>query len=318
MSPSAHDTILVTGATGFLGMNSVPVLKNRYPASKIVTVSSREFDLRRVDHCKKMFDTIRPTIVVHFAAKVGGILANKKYPVEFFNDNILINTNVFKCAFEAGVKKFVTAMGGCSYPSTAKSPISEEQMWNGFPQKESAAYSTAKKMVLIQSAAYREQYGFNSAVMIPGNVYGEYDNYSLENSHVIPAMIRKFWEAKRDGKTPVPLFGTGNPQRDFVYARDVAATLPFFIEKYDSSDPVNISSGVSTRIKDLAAMVAEFVGYKGELQWDTSKPDGQMVKIFHTRRMRELGLECKTTLAEGLRNTIRWFEESVPRNMVRM
>jgi len=316
--PSSHDTILVTGATGFLGMNSLPVLKSRYQASKLVAVSSRDYDLRRPDECKKMFDTVKPALVVHFAAKVGGILANKKYPVEFFNDNILINTHVFDCAYRSGVKKLITAMGGCSYPSTATSPISEDQMWNGFPQKESAAYSTAKKMVLIQSASYREQYGFNSVVMIPGNVYGEYDNYSLENSHVIPAMVRKFWDAKSGGKASVPLFGSGNPQRDFVYAKDVAETLPFFIEKYDSSDPVNISSGVATRIRDLAELISGLIGYEGQLLWDASKPDGQMVKIFDVKRMKTLGIQCATHLHDGLRKTVAWFGENLPKGSVRV
>ena len=173
-------------------------------------------------------------------------------------------------------------------------------------------------MLLVQSDAYRQQYGMNSVVLFPVNLYGPRDNFDLGTSHVIPAMIRKFWEARRDGKTSVPLFGTGTPQRDFVYIGDIVETLPFFIEEYDSSDPVNISSGVATRIRDLATMVAEFVGYKGELYWDATKPDGQLVKIFDTRRMKSLGTQCATSLSDGLRKTIRWFDENVRRQAVRL
>jgi GDP-L-fucose synthase len=317
MTPTEKDTIVVTGASGFLGMNTVPVLRKSYPATKIVSLTSKEYDFRDPAQCKRMFSDLHPTLLIHFAAKVGGILANKKYPVEFFNDNILINTNIFKYAHECGVNKLVTAMGGCSYPASAKSPIDEEQMWNGYPQKESAAYSIAKKMVLVQSLGYREQYGFNSVVMVPGNMYGEYDNFSLENSHVIPAMIRKFWEAKEKKEPKVSLFGSGTPQRDFVYVKDIAACVPFFIERHDSSLPVNISSGVATAIKDLATTVSSLIGYDGQLFWDTSKPDGQMIKIFDTRRLRALGLSCTTSLDEGLQNTIRWFVENIHSNGIR-
>ena len=318
MIPQHSGMILLTGARGFFGSHALAVLKQRYPNTKLVGVSSADYDLRNPESCRTMFEKIRPSIVIHLAAKVGGILANKKYPVEFFNDNILINTNVFKSAYECGVKKLVTTMGGCAYPATAVSPISEDQMWSGYPQKESAAYSVAKKMVLVQSLAYREQYGFNSVVMVPGNMYGEYDNYSLESSHVIPAMIRKFWEAKRDGKESVPLFGTGNPERDFVYARDAAETLPFFIEQYDSSEPVNISSGVSTKVRNLATLVADAVGFQGKLAWDTSKPDGQMIKIFDVQRMHKLGLVCNTPLEDGLQKTIRWFDQNIRTNSIRL
>jgi GDP-L-fucose synthase len=314
---TAQDRIVVTGATGFLGSHVVPVLKKTYPA-EIVPVSSKDYDLRREADVKKLFAEIKPTIIVHLAARVGGILSNKKYPVEFYYDNILINTHVVHEAYLSKVKKLLMTFGGCSYPANATSPIDESQMWNGYPQKESAAYSLAKKMQYVQSVAYRQEYGFNSISLIPGNLYGEYDNFSLEHSHVIPALIRKFYEAKRDGKPSVQLFGTGKPKRDFVYAGDVAAVVPYFLEQYDSSEPVNISTGTTTPIAELAETVKKYIGYTGAIQWDTSKPDGQMEKIFDVTRMRSLGLQCPTTLDEGLRRTIEWFIREYDRGGVRL
>ena len=317
MKVTGADKILLTGASGFLGSHVLPVLKKRYSCD-VAVVRRSDYDLRDGRQAEAMFRAVRPTIVVHLAARVGGILSNRKYPVEFYYDNILINTHVVHEAYGAGVKKMVMTFGGCSYPASAVSPIGEDQLWNGFPQKESAAYSGAKKMEVIQSQAYREEYGFSSVCLIPGNMYGEYDNYSLEHSHVIPAMIRKFYEAVRDGKESVPLFGTGRPQRDFVYAADVAALVPFFIEEYDSSDPVNISSGTTVSIADLAKEISSLMGYRGRLDFDTTKPDGQMVKIFDVKKMRGLGLSCATPLQAGLRNTITWFREQYPRGGVRL
>jgi GDP-L-fucose synthase len=256
-----------------------------------------------------MFEELKPETVVHLAAYVGGIGANRQFPADFFHRNILLTALVFRAASEYGVKKMIFTMGGCSYPAKAASPIDEEQMWNGFPQAESAAYSTAKKMGIVASLSYRQQYGLNSVIMIPGNMYGEYDNFRNAESHVIPAMIRRFFEAKRKGDKQLVMWGTGSPTRDFVYAGDVAATIPFFIENYNSSDPVNISSGTSTSIKELANTLKSLLNYQGEIIWDTSKPDGQMVKIFDVARMKNLGLACNTTLKDGLERTIAWFEK---------
>jgi GDP-L-fucose synthase len=199
-------------------------------------------------------------------------------------------------------------MGGCSYPATAVSPIDEGQMWQGYPQDESAGYSVAKKMGIVASRSYRTQYGLKTSVIIPGNMYGEYDNFRNGESHVVPAFIRRYYEEKKGGAREIVMWGTGVPQRDFVYAGDVAALIPYFIEEYDSVEPVNISTGTTITIKELADTLKSTMGFDGKIQWDRSKPDGQMVKIFDVSRLHGLGLSCPTPLAEGLAKTIAWFQ----------
>jgi GDP-L-fucose synthase len=252
------------------------------------------------------------------AAMSGGIVDNKKRPADYYYVNSAINLHVFHAAFQAGVVKFLTFMGGCSYPSTATSPIGEDQMWDGLPQIESAGYSVAKKMMLIQSWAYRVQHGFNSVVLVPGNLYGEWDNFNLEQSHVIPALIRKYMEARDRGDATITALGTGKPTRDFVYAGDVAATVPWFLANYDSSDPVNISSGTRTSIRELAEAIKAATGFEGDIVWDTSKPDGQMDKIFDVTRLHELGLSCDTPLEVGLKRTAAWFDHARKDGSVRL
>ncbi|MDD5678249.1 MAG: GDP-L-fucose synthase, partial [Kiritimatiellae bacterium] len=298
--------ILVTGATGFLGHHIVPALRASFD-TEVIGVGRKEYDLLAPGRSEAMLADIKPDAVVHLAAKVGGIIANNKYPADFFYQNVMMNTALFHAAYKAGVKKLLSLMGGCSYPAKAKSPIGEDQMWNGYPQAESASYSVAKKIILVQSSTYRQQYGFNSIVLIPGNVYGEWDNFNLESSHVIPALIRKYVEAAEQGLPAVTVFGTGRPTRDFVYAGDVAATIPWFLENYDTSEPVNISTGTRITIRELAETVKLAVGFKGQIAWDKSKPDGQMDKIFDAARLHRLGLRCRTTLDQGLARTVKWF-----------
>ena len=191
-------------------------------------------------------------------------------------------------------------------------------MWNGYPQQENAGYAMAKKTGLVAGASYREQHGLNSAIIVPGGMYGEHDNYSIANSHVVPATIRRMYEAKRDGHPHVSMWGSGVAKRDFVYAGDVAATIPFFIDEYDSAECINISTGTTVSIRELASAVADLVGYEGEIRWDASKPDGQLEKIFDTARMRRAGLECATSIQEGLRRTIRWFSANYDSGLVRL
>ena len=282
-------------------------LKDRYGADQVVGLSRRDYDLTEPGAVRRMFEERKPDVLVHLAGYVGGIGANRSCPADFFHRNLLLMALVFEAAAAFRLGKLVYTMGGCSYPSSAESPIGEDQMWQGYPQAESAAYSSAKKMGIVASLANRQQHGLRSVVMIPGNAYGEYDNYGEPESHVIPALIRRFFEAARSHAPRVDCWGTGEPVRDFVYAGDIARAIPFFIESYDSSDPVNISSGATTSIRDLSETIRHLTGFEGEIQWDASQPDGQMVKSFDVSRMKQLGLACDTPLCEGLRRTINWF-----------
>lgn len=313
-----YERILVTGSTGFLGHHLMLRLKSAFPKAEIIGVGRRDADLLEPGAPARLLRNTQPDCVVHMAAKSGGIITNIKRPAEFFYENVVMNTHMLHDAQQAGVKKFVTFMGGCSYPSDARSPIDESQMWAGYPQIESAGYSVAKKMLLTQSWAYRVQHGFNSIVLIPGNVYGEWDNFNLEEAHVIPALIRKYMEAQERQAPTITAFGTGKPTRDFVYAGDVMATIPWFIQNYNSSEPVNISAGRRISIRELAETVKKVTGFAGEIVWDATKPDGQMDKIFDVTRLHSLGLSCDTSLEDGLRRTTDWFRQARERGEVRL
>lgn len=313
-----YKRILVTGATGFMGHHIVPALKQHFSNAELICVGRSYADLLEPGAADRLLAEVKPDAVVHLAAKSGGIIDNKARPADYFYQNLVMNTHTFEAAFRHGVSKFLTLMGGCSYPHDATSPIDEEQMWNGFPQIESAGYSVAKKMMLVQSWAYRVQHQFNSIVLIPGNVYGEWDNFNLTESHVIPALLRKYLEASERGDTRITAFGTGTPTRDFVYAGDVAATLPWFLEHYNSSEPVNISAGRRISIRELAETLKKVTEFQGTIEWDTSKPDGQMDKIFAVERLNKLGLSCDTSLEDGLRRTLVWFLQARAEGTVRL
>lgn len=256
-----------------------------------------------------MFFDIRPDLVFHLAGLIGGILANKQRPAEFCFQNLLMGTLVMHEAWRADVQKYITLIGGCSYPSLAPNPIKETELWEGYPQWESAPYSLAKAMSVVQAQAYRQQYDFNAIVLVPGNLYGPYDNFDLNNAHVIPALIRKFYEARQSGQSEIIAWGTGRPIRDFIYIEDACDAIILAAKNYNSSEIINISSGVQTSIRELVETIAELTGYQGRVGWDDSKPDGQLYKGFDVTRMHEvLGYRCRTSLREGLQKTIKWFE----------
>ncbi len=310
--------IVVTGATGFLGKHVMAQLdKSGY--INVVGLGSKDYNFLEQSQVRQMFNDLKPDVVIHLAAYSGGILANKNYPADFCYRNLIINTEMIHQASINKVEKFLTVMGGCSYPGKASSPISEEELWNGYPQQESAPYSLAKAIASLQCKSYRKQYGLNAIVLVPGNIYGPYDNFSLENSHVIPGLIRKFYEATIRKEKQVMCWGSGRTVRDFVYVEDAAECLVYSLETYDNEKLVNISIGTGVSIKDLANTIAELTGFTGDIVWDTSKPDGQLVKVFDATRMKEvLKFECKTTLRDGLKKTLNWFSENYDKKTIRL
>jgi GDP-L-fucose synthase len=250
----------------------------------------------------------RPQVVFHLAGLVGGILANKNFPADYNYQNLMMGTMMLHEARQAGVEKYVTLMGGCSYPAQAQNPIKESALWNGYPQSESAPYSLAKAMSAVQAQAYRQQFGFNAIVLVPGNLYGPHDNFDLQNSHVIPALIRKYYEASQTGQTEITAWGSGRPIRDFIYVEDACEAIVKAAEIYNGAEIINISSGIQTTIKELVETIAGIVGFTGTIAWDTTKPDGQMLKGFDVTRMREwLKFECKVALPEGIEKTFAWY-----------
>lgn len=299
--------VLVTGSTGFVGRNLLPLL--RATGATIAVPTRRDYDLSEQAAVRRMLADIRPEVVLHLAALSGGILANKERPAQYCYENLFMGTTMLHESWAAGVQKYVTLIGGCSYPATAPSPIRETELWNGFPQSESAPYSIAKKMSVVQAEAYRRQYGFDAVVLVPGNLYGPWDNFDLNASHVIPALVRKFIEARESGQREVVAWGTGRPVRDFLYITDACEAILLAAAGYSGSDIINISSGVATTIRELVQTVAELTGYQGTVRWDETKPDGQLFKGFDVSRMREwLGYQPPTPLREGLHRTIGWFE----------
>ncbi len=304
------ERVVVTGGAGFLGSHLVEKLKDR-GCVEVAVPRSAAYDLVTMEGVRKLYRDFRPTLVFHLAARVGGIGANQKHPGSFFYDNLMMGAQLFEAGRQAGLKKLVALGTICSYPKFAPIPFREEDIWNGYPEETNAPYGLAKKMLLVQSQAYRQQYGFNSVVLFPVNLYGPRDNFDPESSHVIPALIRKCLEATERGDKEIVAWGDGSASREFLHVRDAAEGIALAAERYDASDPVNLGAGFEITIKDLTHLVARLCGFRGEIRWDTTKPNGQPRRKLDTSRAKRLfGFEAKIGFEEGLAQTIAWYRES--------
>lgn len=310
MSFWTENRFVVTGGAGFLGRSVVETLRQR-GAQQVVVPRSVDYDLRQHGAVLELLRDTQPDIIIHLAAIVGGIGANRARPAEFFYDNLMMGTQLLHESWRAGVKKFVTIGTVCAYPKFTPVPFHEADLWNGYPEETNAPYGLAKKMLLVQGQAYRQQYGFNSIYLLPTNLYGPRDNFDLETSHVIPALIRKFWAAKQRGDAQVVAWGTGSPTREFLYVDDAAEGIALATERYDKPDPVNIGSGAEISIRALTELIAELVGFQGEVVWDSTKPDGQPRRGLDTSRAtEEFSFRATTSFRDGLQRTIDWYVEN--------
>jgi GDP-L-fucose synthase len=302
--------VVVTGGSGFLGSAVVGKLRARGYQNIIVPRSSN-YDLREQNMIDRLYKDANPQIVIHLAAVVGGIGANRANPGRFFYDNAVMGIQMMEYARRFGVEKFVAVGTICAYPKFAPVPFKEEELWNGYPEETNAPYGLAKKMMLVQAQAYRAQYGFNAIYLLPVNLYGPRDNFDLESSHVIPALIRKCVEAKENNDEQIILWGDGSPTREFLYVEDAAEGTALATERYDGSEPVNLGTGEEISIRDLAQMIAEEVGFSGSIVWDTTKPNGQPRRCLDISRAQQyFGFRPQQGLREGIAKTLAWFRDN--------
>lgn len=305
--------IVVTGGSGFLGGFVVNKLKEM-GCNNLFTPKSVDYNLVEKDKVKQLYKDFEPDIVIHLAAVVGGIGANRENPGKFFYDNLMMGVNLIEEGRLYGIEKFVCIGTICAYPKYTPIPFKEDELWNGYPEETNAPYGIAKKVLLVQLQAYKEQYGFNGIYLLPVNLYGPNDNFDPKISHVIPALIKKCLEAIREKRNEVVIWGTGNATREFLYVEDCAMGIVLATERYGGGDPVNLGAGFEISIKELVKKICEMTGFKGEIVWDTSKPDGQPRRMLDTSKAEKLfGFKAKTSLDEGLRKTIQWYKENVLR-----
>lgn len=303
--------VVLSGGNGFLGSFVVKKLR-ALGCQFIATPHSREYDLREKSEAVRLYKDTKPDIFVHLAAVVGGIGANRANPGRFFYDNAAMGLNAIEAGRIAGVEKFVCAGTICAYPKFTPVPFREEDFWNGYPEETNAPYGLAKKMLLVQLQAYRQQYGFNGIYLTPVNLYGPRDNFDLETSHVIPALIRKCWEAKEAGAAEITAWGTGSATREFLYVEDAAEAIVAAAEKYEKAEPVNLGSGEEISIRALVELTRTVVGYEGAVRWDASKPDGQPRRCLDTSRaLGEFGWRARTKLQDGMQKTVAWYAEEI-------
>jgi GDP-L-fucose synthase len=302
--------VMVTGGGGFLGSWVVKKLKRR-GCENIFVPRSHEYDLRQSADITRALKTGSPDIIIHLAARVGGIGANRAHPAEYFYDNLMMGVQLLHESWKSGVKKFVAIGTVCAYPKFTPVPFCEEDLWNGYPEETNAPYGLAKKMLLVQSQAYRQQYGYNSNFLLPVNLYGPGDNFDPESSHVIPALIKKCVEARARNEKSIEVWGDGSPTREFLYVEDAAEGILLASEYYDDSAPVNLGNGQEISIKHLVETIALLTGFKGDLVWDSSKPNGQPRRKLDTRKAELFNFHATTSLEEGLTRTIDWYEKNL-------
>lgn len=302
--------ILVTGGAGFLGRQVVDkLIKAGADSGKITVPRSRDYDLCVMENCKRAVD--RQDIVVHLAAHVGGIGLNREKPAELFYDNLMMGTQLIHAAYEAGVEKFTCVGTICAYPNLTPVPFKEDDLWNGYPEITNAPYGIAKKALLVQLQAYRQQYGFNGIYLLPVNLYGPEDNFDPKSSHVIPALIRKVQEAQDKGEKQIPVWGDGSPTREFLYSEDAARGIVMGTQSYNGAEPVNLGTGSEISIRDLITTICEVMEFDGEIVWQTDKPNGQPRRCLDTERAKkEFDFTAQVGFKEGLKNTVKWWREN--------
>lgn len=305
----ANKRVVVTGGAGFLGGYVVEELRLK-GCREIFVPRSREYDLTDIQAVRRLYEVARPQVVIHLASLVGGIGANREHPGEFFYKNLMMGVQMMEEGRLHGLEKFVAVGTICSYPKFTPTPFKEEHIWDGYPEETNAPYGLAKKMLLVQAQAYRQEYGFNAIYLLPVNLYGPGDNFDLRSAHVIPSLIRKAVEAKRSGAAEMVCWGTGRATREFLYVADCARGIVLATERYDGVEPINLGSGVEISIRELTNLVVEGVGFKGAIRWDTTKPDGQPRRCLDVERAwKSLGFRSEVPFAVGLKRTIDWYLE---------
>jgi GDP-L-fucose synthase len=302
--------IVVTGGAGFLGRQVIDrLVKAGANPDKILAPRSRDYDLTTLEACQRAVD--QQDIVIHLAAHVGGIGLNREKPAELFYDNLMMGTQLIHSAYQAGVEKFVCVGTICAYPNLTPVPFKEDDLWIGYPEVTNAPYGIAKKALLVQLQAYRQQYDFNGIYLLPVNLYGPEDNFNPKSSHVIPALIRKVYEAQQRGDKTLPVWGDGSPSREFLYSTDAANGIVKATQSYNDPDPVNLGTNHEVKIRDLVELICELMGFEGEIVWQTDKPNGQPRRCLDTQRAKErFGFEAEVEFRDGLKNTIDWYRQN--------